>query len=211
MPSLDDVDLVCHGKKHRVRAFAHHTEMLNGRLAHQPASQGPQEQQKKSVDMWQPKLWTGWSNNDTLWYVLQVLVWMVGISLKCVWSIKGELNGSPLCCKGHWTDRSIGVIILNTDFWTQQKCNVKSTVKLVHFWNPDSNRSHQVQEVIKKIPFGVSKKFPEQSADWVLAYCCWKCLLTDTGHDGWHAANFWLECRLMTKVFLKCYGNLIYT
>lgn len=78
---------------------------------------------------------------------------------------------------------------LNTTEMQCQGLKVTSTVRLVRCWNPDGNSRHQVQEVIKKIPFGVSKGFPEQSAEWVLAYCCWKCLLTDTGHDGWHAAD----------------------
>lgn len=45
-------------------------------------------------------------------------------------------------------------------------------------------RGHRVREVIKDIPSGVSKRFPEQRARGVLAYCRWKCLLNDTG-GGW--------------------------
>lgn len=57
-------------------------------------------------------------------------------------------------------------------------------MKLSFSGNSECDRSHQVEEIIKEIPFGVTKWLPEQSTDWVLAHCCWKCLLTDTGHDS---------------------------
>lgn len=104
---------------------------------------------------------------------------------------------------------------------------VRSKVKLVHCWNADSNSRHQVKEVIKKIPFGVSKRFPEQRAEWVLACCWWKCLLIDTGCDSWHAADcfdwsaaWWWSAEVLNGIFLlihaknrsfykcKCLGRL---
>lgn len=92
------------------------------------------------------------------------------------------------------------------------KGKVRSTVKLVLFWNSYSNRGNQVQEVIKKIPFGVSKMFPVRRAEWVVADWCWKCLLTDTGHDSWHATFNWsVSVRSSSRpAFLGNYRSFIY-
>lgn len=107
-----------------------------------------------------------------------------------VW-VKSKQMQAFMVCKWHWASRSIDVYV-NTEK-KKRESNIEARsriiIPLVLFWNSESNRSHQVQDIIKQIPFGVSKRLPEQSADWVLAYCCWKCLPTDTGHDSWHAAD----------------------
>lgn len=90
----------------------------------------------------------------------------------------------------------------------ESKARSRIIIPLVHFWNSESNRSHQVQDIIKQIPFGVSKRLPEQSADWVLAYCCWKCLPTDTGHDSWHAADCF---NWSSAQWVVCFWNVMET
>lgn len=90
------------------------------------------------------------------------------------------------------------------------RSKVRRRVKLVYCWNTNSSTRHQVEEVIKKIPLGVSKRFPERSAERVLAYCCWKCLLTDTGQDGWHAANCFDWSVAKWPVFWKSYEAFFY-
>lgn len=84
---------------------------------------------------------------------------------------------------------------------------VRRKVKLVQCWNADSNSRQQVEEVIKKIPFGVTKTVSwtqsVQSGCWHVAggNVCWL-----TGCDTWYAADS-LDC-MLNGIFLLIHTKM---
>lgn len=84
---------------------------------------------------------------------------------------------------------------------------VRGKVKLVQCWNADSNRRQQAEEVIKKIPFGVSKNVSwtqcrmgvgmllvEMSADWQV-------VIVDMLHTLDLSVAWWWSAEMLNAIF----------